>query len=186
MGWFRSTPDPSSQALSPAPFDPAATRIAAGTRIVGRIEGGVEVVLDGELAGDVRLAAALLVGPKGVVKGNLEARVVRIAGKVTGNVHGNERVELLAGGSVEGDLLAPRVVVTEGAFLSGKVVMHEVAADRASGGPGAGDSTSSSLSESAPASAEVAAAPRADGQRPAAESSPRRANRERAAKNPNS
>lgn len=127
MGWFRSAPDPSSQSSQPAPLDPGATRVSPGTRIVGRLEGATEVVLDGELEGEVRLDGALLVARNGAIRGELRARVVRIAGRVTGNVHGGERIELFAGGSVEGDLAAPRVIVHEGAFLTGKVVMHESA-----------------------------------------------------------
>lgn len=128
MGWFRSAPDPAAQSLRPTAFDPGATRVSPGTRVVGRIEGTMEVVIDGELEGEVRLEGALLIGGSGAVRGEVAARVVRVAGRVTGDVRGLERIELLAGGSVEGNLTAPRVVVAEGAFLSGRVVMHDSSA----------------------------------------------------------
>lgn len=128
MGWFSSSPEPSRQAVTPGPVDPGATRISPGTRITGTLGGATEVVIDGEVEGQVQLDGAVLVGGSGQVRGVIHARAVRVAGKVVGDVHGLERVELLAGGSVEGDLLAPRVVVHEGAFLSGKVAMHETTA----------------------------------------------------------
>ena len=192
MSWFRSTPDPSANAQRPVPFDPAATRIAAGTRIVGRLEGPAEVALEGELVGDARLEGALLVGSKGVVTGNLDAATVRIAGKVTGNVHGRERIELLGGGCVEGDLAAPRVVVAEGAFLSGKVIMHELPpASRApSGVPGAANKGVEAASAAPPAEPKVAAPPppepdsatakvAAEASTPSPEAPSRRSHRER-------
>ena len=40
-----------------------------------------------------------------------------------GNIRGIERVEVLASGSLEGDVAAPRVVIAEGAFFKGKVEM---------------------------------------------------------------
>jgi cytoskeletal protein CcmA (bactofilin family) len=48
---------------------------------------------------------------------------VRISGKVMGNVVGQDRVEVMATGTVEGDIVAPRVTVADGAFLKGKVEM---------------------------------------------------------------
>ena len=44
-------------------------------------------------------------------------------GKVAGNVHGTERVEIQATGVVEGDVSAPRLVVAEGAVLNGSIHM---------------------------------------------------------------
>jgi len=58
---------------------------------------------------------------------------VRIGGRVTGNVHGREKVEILPSGRLEGDVAAPRVVLAEGAFFKGKVEM--------TGGQGKGATT---------------------------------------------
>ena len=46
-------------------------------------------------------------------------------GRVTGNVHGTERVEIQATGVVEGDVSAPRLVVAEGAVLNGSIHMTQ-------------------------------------------------------------
>ncbi|MCZ7650936.1 MAG: polymer-forming cytoskeletal protein [Thermoanaerobaculia bacterium] len=100
-----------------------ATLVAVGTRIEGVLRGTTEVILAGEVVGEVRLDGSLIVGTSGRIVGPVSARRVRIAGQVEGEVRGGERVELLAGGSVEGNVTAPRVVVEEGGFLSGKVEM---------------------------------------------------------------
>ena len=99
------------------------TLIAAGSRVTGQITGPTEVHIDGEVDGDVRVDGVVVVGAEGKVKGKISARTVRVGGKVTGNLHGLERVEVLPSGSTEGDISAPRVVIAEGAFFKGKVEM---------------------------------------------------------------
>ena len=63
-------------------------------------------------------------GPEGVVTGPIEAPVVRIGGRVIGDVAASDRVEVSPSGSLEGDITAPRVVIAEGAFFKGKVAMR--------------------------------------------------------------
>jgi cytoskeletal protein CcmA (bactofilin family) len=44
-----------------------------------------------------------------------------ISGAVTGNVTATERVDVHGTGSVEGDVTTPRLVLTDGAMVNGKV-----------------------------------------------------------------
>jgi cytoskeletal protein CcmA (bactofilin family) len=99
------------------------THIAPGSRFVGELLGATEVLVDGELEGSIRLDGNLTIGSEGRVQGEVEARCVRIAGKVVGNVRGRERVEVLGSGALEGDVGAPRVVISEGAYFKGRVEM---------------------------------------------------------------
>lgn len=101
----------------------SSTYIAPGAKIQGEISGKTEVVIDGELEGQVKLDQLVTVGGQGVVKGEIHAQAVRVSGKVLGNIVGHDRVEVLATGTVEGDIVAPRVTVADGAFLKGKVEM---------------------------------------------------------------
>jgi cytoskeletal protein CcmA (bactofilin family) len=100
-----------------------ATCIAPGTRIAGEVSGTTDVQIEGEIAGEVRVDALVVVGAGGSVLGPLHGKVVRVSGQVAGNVTAVERVEVGAGGSVEGDIAAPRVVIAEGAFFKGKIEM---------------------------------------------------------------
>jgi cytoskeletal protein CcmA (bactofilin family) len=99
------------------------THVAPGTRIQGEVSGPTELLIEGEIEGEVRLDAAVTVGAEGVVRGPIAAQVVRVGGKVVGNVTASDRVEVSASGSVEGDLSAPRIIVAEGAFFRGRVEM---------------------------------------------------------------
>lgn len=130
----REEPAPSP---SPAPARPAApkpqpkvaarssdaTEIARGSRVEGLISGDAELIVNGEVQGEIRLQSHLVVGKEGQVRGTIVARSVEVSGKVLGNVEGLERVEVLASGTLEGDVVSPRVMIADGAFFKGKVDM---------------------------------------------------------------
>ncbi|MEP7009977.1 MAG: polymer-forming cytoskeletal protein [Acidobacteriota bacterium] len=99
------------------------TRIAPGARFEGKITGTVDLVVDGEVIGEIAVSAVVLIGPQGSVTGPISARVVRVAGRVAGDLRGAERVEITATANLEGDIAAPRVTIAEGAFFKGRVEM---------------------------------------------------------------
>ena len=53
------------------------------------------------------------------------APVVRIGGRVIGDVTASDRVEVSPSGSLEGNISAPRIVIAEGAFFKGIVDMRK-------------------------------------------------------------
>ena len=110
-----------------------ATYIAAGSKVTGEITGSAEVLVDGVFQGRLNLESNVVVGREGRVNGEITARAVRVEGKVTGDVRGHERVEVMSSGTLEGDISAARVVIAEGAFFKGKV---EMATQQGSGGGG--------------------------------------------------
>ncbi len=125
------TPAPSRPAVTPAqrpqkaaqPTRQAATQIASGTKVVGQISGSAELVIEGVVEGEIDLQSQVVVGAQGRVEGRIRALTVQVGGKVHGDVIGTERVEVLASGSLEGDVTSPRVRIKEGAFFKGKVEM---------------------------------------------------------------
>jgi cytoskeletal protein CcmA (bactofilin family) len=114
---------------TPAPSDSASSRrnlthIAAGTLLQGAVTGATELLVEGQIQGEVRVDATVTIGAEGVVEGPVAAPVVRISGRVTGNVAASDRVEVAASGILEGDVAAPRIVIAEGAFFKGRVEMR--------------------------------------------------------------
>ena len=101
----------------------ATTHIAAGSRVVGDIAGATDLIVEGEVSGRLHMKSGVLVGASGVVEGEIQARAVRVAGTVNGNVRGIEEIEILPEGRVEGDVVSPRVMISPGAFFRGKVEM---------------------------------------------------------------
>jgi cytoskeletal protein CcmA (bactofilin family) len=101
----------------------AVTLIAPGTRLDGAISGTTEVQIHGEVAGEVKVDGAVVVGADGCVSGPIAAQVVRVAGRVAGNLTAVELVEISAAANVDGDITAPRVVIAEGALFTGSIDM---------------------------------------------------------------
>ena len=77
--------------------------------------------LHGRLEGTISVEARVVVGPEGEVQGDVKARQVVIAGRVRGQVIGTERAELTSTAVVEGSVQAPKIVISEGARLEGKI-----------------------------------------------------------------
>lgn len=152
MSIFRRDSEPPGQPLQkaapprPAPRTSPAeaegrdrTYIASGSKVVGEISGSAELVIDGRVEGKIDLGSRLVVGSTGEVEGELQARSIQIGGRVLGNVHGLERVEVLKSGRLEGDMVAPQngVHIAEGAFFSGKIDMTRTPGDKAGRPPAA-------------------------------------------------
>jgi len=115
---------------SPSSSSPASaqrrriTHIAAGSRVEGRLTGPTELLIEGEVDGEIRVDSAVIVGNDGVVRGPIVAQMVRVGGRVIGDVQASDRVEVLPSGGLEGDIAAPRVVIAEGAFFKGRIDMR--------------------------------------------------------------
>lgn len=112
-----------SSAPTTANRESAATRVARGTRIDGKVSGSTELLIEGEVDGTVKVDSRVVIGSSGVVRGEVEAGEVLVGGAIFGDVRGHERVEVGASGRLEGDISAPRVTIAEGAFFKGKVEM---------------------------------------------------------------
>ncbi len=116
---FSPSPSPSSSAQRRR-----VTHIAAGSRVEGTLTGPTELLIEGEVEGEIRIESAVMIGTEGVVRGPISAQVVRVGGRVVGDVQASDRVEVAPSGSLEGDIAAPRVIIAEGAFFKGRIDMR--------------------------------------------------------------
>jgi len=66
----------------------------------------------------------LTIGPNGKIKAQVFAKSVIVLGEVNGNVTASEKVDIRDGGSVDGDIISPRVAIAEGAHFRGSVDMQ--------------------------------------------------------------
>ena len=92
--------------------------IGGSVRVEGKVISTEDLTIDGHVEGCIELGTrSLTVGPGTTIKADLVARNVTISGAVTGNVKASEHLELQA----TGDIVAPRLVMTEGAVITGNV-----------------------------------------------------------------
>ena len=96
--------------------------------ITGELVGGEDLTLDGKVHGKVSLPEHVLtVGANAKIEAEVVAKVVIVLGAVRGNVTAKEKFELRAGGTMDGQLVAPRVAMAEGATFNGKIEMPKKA-----------------------------------------------------------
>ena len=97
--------------------------------IRGELNGSEDLTIEGQVEGTIQLKEHVLtIGPNGRIKAQVFARSVIVLGQVTGNVTASEKVEIRDNGSVDGDVVAPRVAIAEGAHFRGSVDMQSKAA----------------------------------------------------------
>lgn len=100
--------------------------IGKSISIKGDLTGNEDLEIEGKVDGKVELPNnQLTIGANGTVQAEVKAKAVVIVGRVSGNVHGTERVEIQATGVVDGDVTAPRLIVAEGARLNGSIHMTD-------------------------------------------------------------
>ena len=126
--------------------------------IKGELNGSEDLTIEGHVEGTIQLRDHVLtIGPNGKIKAQVFAKSVIVLGEVTGNVTATDKVDIRDNGSVDGDIVSPRVAIAEGAHFRGSVDMQRKSAPQAQ--------TQSKSAAAAPTPAPQAAAPAAQPQR---------------------
>ena len=97
-------------------------------RVQGTLTSNEEIVVNGELSGQLQMNHRLTIGAKGKVDAGVQAKEVIIAGSVKGNVDAAERITLRAGANLVGDVKTAGIVIEDGAYFKGKVEVQREAA----------------------------------------------------------
>ena len=105
------------------------TLIGRNAEIHGRLKLNESVRIDGKVVGNIEApkeaAISVVIGPNGEIQGDVVASRIIVAGKVSGNLHGFERVELMASALVQGDIKYASMAVEHGARLLGLMLQVE-------------------------------------------------------------
>jgi cytoskeletal protein CcmA (bactofilin family) len=128
--------------------------------IKGELNGSEDLTIEGHVEGTIQLKDHVLtIGPNGKIKAQVFAKAVIVLGEVTGNVTASDKVDIRDNGSVDGDIVAPRVAIAEGAHFRGSVDMQR------KGTAAAQPQASAPKPVQVPAAAAAAAAPQPAAQR---------------------
>ena len=93
--------------------------------IKGELNGSEDLTIEGHVEGTIQLKEHVLtIGPNGRIKAQVFAKAVIVLGEVTGNVTATDKVDIRDNGSVDGDIVSPRVAIAEGAHFRGSVDMQ--------------------------------------------------------------
>jgi cytoskeletal protein CcmA (bactofilin family) len=93
--------------------------------IKGELNGSEDLTIEGHVEGTIQLKEHVLtIGPNGRIKAQVFAKSVIVLGEVIGNVTASDKVDIRDNGSVDGDIVSPRVAIAEGAHFRGSVDMQ--------------------------------------------------------------
>jgi len=98
--------------------------IGQSIQIKGELTGNEDHTLEGKVDGKIFLKDHnLTVGSNGRITADIHAKNVTVIGEVMGNITADDKVEVAETGSMKGDIVAPRVVLADGAKFRGSIDM---------------------------------------------------------------
>jgi cytoskeletal protein CcmA (bactofilin family) len=152
MAWLKKEPEPEGSPAATAAAQPSpeperarertmvdkVVNIGQSIHIKGELTGNEDITIEGRVEGKIILKDHnLTVGANGRIAAEIHAKAVLVVGEVVGNISADDKVEVAPTGSMKGDILAPRVVLADGARFKGSIDMERKGAQPM---PGAGKS----------------------------------------------
>ena len=111
------------RSVKPSPPDKVISIIGPGMKVVGDCDSDGAIRVEGSVVGNIRASKAVVVGKDGIVEGDIFTQDAVIAGTVKGVVRAESRLEVQATSRMEGEVIAARMQLEEGAILNGTVQM---------------------------------------------------------------
>ena len=100
----------------------ASARLGAGLQIKGDITGAEDLQIDGKVDGPISLHGhALTIGSTAQLNSEIYTGEAIVYGKVVGNLHASDRVDIKKDGSVIGDISTARISIEDGAHFKGRI-----------------------------------------------------------------
>jgi len=99
--------------------------IGQGLFIKGELHGEEDLIIEGRVEGEITLKKHLVIESTGVILADIQTENITIKGEMRGNMVATDKVEIHANARVIGDIIAPRVVIEDGAQFKGHIEMPE-------------------------------------------------------------
>ncbi len=101
--------------------------LGVGTRYEGKLFFEGRARIDGDFEGEVFSDGILIIGEEATVKGAIRVHTLIVrGGKVDGDIHATELVELHAPAQVRGDIRTQALFMDRGVVFDGACVMGEI------------------------------------------------------------
>ena len=97
--------------------------IGPDTSVRGTLAGDEDLVIEGRVEGTVNIAADVVIALRGVVEASVEAESITVHGQVFGDLVATRGISVEKTARIQGSLTAPRIVISEGAYVRGSIDM---------------------------------------------------------------
>jgi len=104
--------------------------IESKVNIDGNIYTESSLFIAAKLNGEIRSDSDVYIGADGIIKGNIFARNICIAGIVEGSIEASGVLKILNTGKLYGDVNVFRFILSDGAVFEGKCSMSDISAIR--------------------------------------------------------
>ena len=125
------------------------TIIGDNSKIEGLLLTSDSTRIDGLLQGKILSESSVIIGEHGVIRGDIKAVDILIAGTVYGNIRADSKIEITGTGRVLGDMFTKTLVIDEGASFKGNCTM-DLSEDDSTSRPSIPDKDSEEFSYSEP------------------------------------
>ena len=98
----------------------AETIIGPSVRVEGDFISEQDIIIDGEVVGNISTSNNLRVGKGAVVKAKIDAKNAYIAGRIVGNVTVKDKLKITETASIKGNVTARLLEIEQGASLVGQ------------------------------------------------------------------
>ena len=127
-----SSSEPKAPDSAPAPKAAGVPSIiSADLKVLGNLESGGDLQIDGHVEGDVR-SKNVIIGETALIKGSVRADTIRVCGTVDGEVRA-DKVMLMKTAKVTGDIVHKSLSIEAGSSFEGNCRRMEAAASKSGG-----------------------------------------------------
>lgn len=99
------------------------TVISESTTVIGDVETGGPLMVSGRVQGNGRIGGTLSMGKTAQWIGDISARQAVLAGKITGKIVVEDKLEVSASAVIEGEIVAKILAIANGARIEGEVTV---------------------------------------------------------------
>ncbi len=95
--------------------------IGESTRVRGRVSGDGNLLVEGQIEGDITIRGDLSIASGGTATSNVDADAVSVSGTLEGDVNARGTVSIESGATVRGNIRGASVSIAEGAEFAGRL-----------------------------------------------------------------
>jgi cytoskeletal protein CcmA (bactofilin family) len=99
------------------------TVISESSTVVGDIETRGPLMVSGHVQGNGKVGGMLSVSKSAHWEGDIEARQAVLAGRITGRIHIEDKLEISASAVITGEIVAKVLAIANGARIEGEVTV---------------------------------------------------------------
>lgn len=104
-------------------LQPNSSALMEDCTVRGAFECAKDLRIDGFLEGDLSVGGVLTVGETGIVRANCRSKSAKVYGKIVGDLICTDKIELMAGSEMRGNIKTKRLLIEDGVVFDGRVEM---------------------------------------------------------------